>query len=85
MGTGNIPQSTRPRGPLEADLNIDIALIDMIKIVQDHIALSFIQTNDLLCHRSVDKQALPSGSGMHSNNRMDTLNVLWSGVRVIAV
>ena len=53
-GNAVIPQRASSWSPLEADLDIDIALIHIIEIVEDQIALRFVQTDDGLRHSPVD-------------------------------
>jgi len=65
--------------------NNTYALIDIEKVIQDDIALSLVQTNDSGCERSVDEKRLPASSGVHTNDRVNTLDVLGTGIRIVAV
>lgn len=80
-----IPQRTRPRRPPKSHLNINITLINLIQILQNHIALSLIKTDDALRHRAVDEQALPARDRVHTDERVAALNVLGPCVGVVAV
>lgn len=80
-----VPDSTGVRSPLESNLNIDILLVNIEKVVQDGITLRLIQANNLVAHRPVDKERLPSGSRVRPNNGMDPLNVLGPLLWVVAV
>jgi hypothetical protein len=82
---GSLPKSTRPRRPLKPHLNINILFINMVQIIQNHIALRLIQAYNLLCHSSVHEQTLPSSSRMHSDDWMDPSNVLWTGFGIVTV
>ena len=61
------------------------ALVNIEKVVQDDIALSFIETDDLCCEGSVHKQRLPAGGRVYANDRMNKLDVRRTGIRIIAV
>jgi len=81
----DLPQRTSPWTPLEADLDVDIALIYTIKIIQDSIAFTLVKSNNRLCHCSVDPESLPASGRVDSNNRMNALHVLWAGVGVVSI
>jgi hypothetical protein len=80
-----IPQRTRPRRPPKPHLNINITLINLIQILQNHIALRLVKPHDPLGHRAVDEQALPAGDGVHADQRVAALDVLGACVGVVAV
>ena len=80
-----IPQRTRPRRPPKPHLNINIALINLIQILQNHIALRLVQPNDPLRHRAVHEKALPAGDRVHADERVAALDVLGACVGVVAV
>ena len=80
-----IPKRTRPRSPPKPHLNINIALINLIQILQNHIALRLVQPDNALRHRAVDEQALPASDRVHAHERVAALDVLGAGVGVVAV
>ena len=61
------------------------ALINIEKVVQDDIALGFVETNDPGRERSVYEERLPAGSRVHTNDWVNTLNMLRTGVGIVAV
>lgn len=81
----NSPQRTRSWRPLEAHLDIDIALVHIVQIIQNEIALSFIQSDDGFGHSAIDPERLPSGRGMHTDNGMNALDVLGASIRIITI
>ena len=51
-----IPQCARLRRPLEPHLDVNIILIHIIQIVQNHIAFGFVESNDLFGHGPVHEE-----------------------------
>lgn len=80
-----IPQRARPSRPSKPHLNINITLINLEQILQNRIALAVVKAHNPLRHRAVDEQALPARHRVHADNRVAALDVLWAGVRVVAV
>jgi hypothetical protein len=72
-------------GPFESQLDINIFLVYVIKIIQDDIALSLIESYDVFGHGSIDKQRLPASSWMNTNEWMHSLNVLRSSIGIVTV
>lgn len=58
---------------------------DVEEIAQQQIALGLIKTDDALGEGPVHPEGLPSGSWMDSNERMHSLDVLWSGVWIVSI
>lgn len=80
-----VPKRARARSPVEAHLDIDIALVHLVQVLQNRIALAFIKTDNALRHRAVHEQTLPAGDRVHADERVAALDVLGSGIGVVAV
>lgn len=80
-----IPQRTRPSSPVEANLNVNIALIHLVQVLQNRIALAVVKANDTFRHSTVDVETLPAGDGVHADKRVAALDVLGAGIGVITV
>lgn len=80
-----IPQRARARSPVPPQLNIDILLIHIEQVSQNQVALRLVQTNNPICHGTIDEEGLPACGRMNPHKRMFTLNVLRSGVGILAV
>ena len=80
-----IPQRTRPRSPPKANLNINIALVHLVQVLQNRIALALIKPDNTLRHRAVHEQTLPACDGVHADQRVAALDVLGACVGVVAV
>lgn len=80
-----IPQCTRTRSPSKANLDINIALVHLVQILQNRIALALVKPDDTLRHRAVHEQTLPAGDGVHADERVSALDVLGACVGVVAV
>jgi hypothetical protein len=62
-----VPERRRARRPLEANLDVDILLVHIIQIIEDDIALSFIESNDTNSHGTIDPQRFPPCGWMHAD------------------
>ena len=84
-GNSVIPECRSSRCPLETNLDVDVLLVNIIQVIKYDIALSFIQPYYTLRHGSIDEERLPPSRWVYANDRMDSLDMFWAGVRVIAV
>jgi hypothetical protein len=66
-------------------LNVNVLLINIIKIVKNDITLRPIKTNNPIRHRTVHPERFPARGRMNTNNGMNALNVLWSLLGVVTV
>lgn len=80
-----VPNGARVRRPFETHLDINILLIDIEQVIQDHITLGLVQANDTTRHRPVDEQGLPARGRVYPHQRVDSLNVLGSFFRMLSV
>ncbi|KAK5631158.1 hypothetical protein RRF57_006873 [Xylaria bambusicola] len=80
-----IPQSTRSRRPFEPELDIDIGLIHMVQVIQNGVALRTVQSYNPIRHRAVDPERFPACSRMNTDERVNALDMLRTGLRVVAV
>ena len=80
-----VPQRTRTGSPVEANLNIDIALVHLVQVLQNCIALTLVKTDNALRHRAIHEQTLPAGDRVHADERVAALDVLGACIGVVAV
>jgi hypothetical protein len=80
-----IPKCRCTRSPLESNLNVYILFVHVVQIVEDNVALGFVEANNPDSHRSIYPQRLPAGCWMNTNKRVHALYVLWSSFWVVAV
>jgi hypothetical protein len=80
-----VPQRRSSRRPLEPHLDVDVAFIHVIQVIEDDIALSFVQSNDAKSHGSIDPEGFPAGRWVHADQGVSSFNELWPGVWILAV
>lgn len=80
-----IPQGTGSRGPLEADLDVYIGLVHGVQVVEDHVALRLVETDDAVRHGPVHPQRLPASGRVDADQGVRALDMLWAELRVVAV
>lgn len=80
-----IPESAGTGRPLESHLNVDVPLVNVIEVSQDEITLGLVQADDSAGHRPVHPECPPTGRWVDANQWVSALNVLRSGIRILAV
>ena len=80
-----VPQCGSLRSPFETNLDIDILLINVVKIVKYQVAFGLVQSNNRFGHSSVDEERLPTSGWVYANDRMDSLDTFWARFWIVAV
>lgn len=80
-----VPQCACPRRPPEPNLDVDVFLVHVEEIVQDQIALGLVQPHDPDRHGTVDPERLPARGRVHSDQRVDALDMPGPGGGIVAI
>ncbi|KAK8211538.1 mitochondrial import inner membrane translocase subunit tim21 [Zalaria obscura] len=80
-----IPQSRCTKRPLKPDLDIDVTLVNLVQVLEDDNALRFIKSEYPHRHLRVHPQRFPFSRRVHPDDRMYTLDVLRSSIRIVTV
>lgn len=80
-----VPEGTGVGRPFETDLDIHVRLVDSKEIVENGIALRLVKANNLCGEETIHIERLPSSRGVHANQRVRSLNMLRSSLRVVPV
>lgn len=80
-----IPQCARVRRPPKPNLDVDVPLVHVVEVVEDHVALGAVEADDAVRHGAVDPQGLPPRGRVHADERVHALDVLEAGLGAVAV
>ena len=62
-----IPERARSGRPAEPHLYVDVALIHVVEVVEDGVALAAVEAHDAVGHGAVDPEGLPAGGRVNAD------------------
>lgn len=80
-----IPENTGARRPFDADLDVNVLFIYVVKVSQDQVAFGFIKPNNSAGHCPVDPKCLPARRWVDTDQRVSALDILRTACRVLTI
>lgn len=69
-----VPKSGRSRRPLEAHLDVHILLVDVVQVIENHVALGFVQSDDAVRHGAIDPERFPTSGWVDAHEGVYTFD-----------